>query len=96
MPRFFLHMCNGNGFVEDDEGIEVANAATARQKAIEGLRDVTASELRSGELNMASFIEIEDEDHQLVATVNFLEAVQVETRHGKRPGRWAAEAAGEI
>jgi hypothetical protein len=87
MPRFFLHICNGNGFIEDEEGVEAPDAATARQKAIEGLRDVTASELRSGQLNMASFIEIEDEDHQLVATVNFLEAVQVETRHGKRPGR---------
>ena len=87
MPRFYLHVCNGNGFVEDEEGADLPDAEAARLRAIEGLRDLLASELRDGELNMASFIEIEDENHLLVTTVPFMDAVQVTTRHGKRPGR---------
>jgi len=87
MPRFYLHVCNGSGFVEDEEGVELADVAAARAEAIKGLRDLMAGDLRSGTLNMASFVEIEDERHQLVTTVTFLEAVQVETRHGKRPDR---------
>jgi hypothetical protein len=39
MPRFYLHACNGSGFIEDEEGTDVADAAAAREKAVEGLRD---------------------------------------------------------
>ena len=77
MPRFYLHVCNGDGFTEDLEGIELPDLATARQRAIEGLRDIMASELKSGHLNMASFIEIEDADHELVLTVPFIDTVKI-------------------
>ncbi len=87
MPRFYLHVCDGTGFTEDPEGLELEDLEAARHQAVQGLRDITADDLRSGTLNMASFIEIEDENHELVATITFLEAVQVEARHAKRPGR---------
>ena len=87
MPRFYLHLCNGDGFVEDDEGVELPDAAAARLQAIEGLRDMMASDLRGGALNIASYIEIEDENRQIVATVPFLEAVEVTTRQGTSPAR---------
>lgn len=76
MPKFFLHICDGNGFVEDEEGAEWPDLAAARASAIEGLRDVLAGGLRGGTLDLASFIEIEDENHQLLETVTFAEAVQ--------------------
>lgn len=84
MPRYFLHVCNGNGFTEDEEGLELPDAAAARLKAVEGLRDIMAGELRSGTLNMASFIEIEDEQRELILTVSFRDAVQIESRQGTR------------
>ena len=87
MARYFLHVCNGNGFTEDEEGLELPNAAAARAKAIEGLRDIMAAELKGGIVNMASFIEVEDGDHKLVETVSFSDAVQMESRPGIRPGR---------
>jgi hypothetical protein len=44
-----------------------------------------AQELKDGQINMAAFGEIEDENHQLVMTVPFLDAVEVLTRHHRRP-----------
>lgn len=77
MPIFYLHVCNGGGFVEDTEGQELRDGEAARAVAIEGLRDILAGELRNGDLNTASFIEIEDEHGRKVRTVSFAEAVRV-------------------
>lgn len=85
MPVFYFHVCNGSGFVEDEQGTNVADVGAAREHAISGLRDLMAQEMRVGQLNVASFVEIEDENHQLVMTVPFVEAVNVSTQHGKRP-----------
>ena len=84
MPRYYLHICNGTGFVEDSEGQVLPNAEAARKKAIEALREIMAEELRAGDLNMASFIEIEDEQHGLITTVQFLDAVAVKTDRAQR------------
>ena len=85
MPRFYFHVCNGSGFTEDEEGSDHADVAAARATAISGLRDIMASELKQGDLNLGSFIEIEDEDHALVMTVPFAEAVSVTNVEGSRP-----------
>ena len=85
VPRFYFHVCNGSGFTEDDEGSELADLSEARANAIRGLRDIMASELKRGELNLGSFIEIEDEAHKLVMTVPFADAVNVATVKGARP-----------
>ena len=77
VPIFYLHIWNGGGFVEDTEGQELPDAEAARKMAVEGLRDILAGELRNGDLNTASFIEIEDEQRRLVRTVSFEEAVRV-------------------
>jgi hypothetical protein len=79
MPRYFLHICNGSGFTEDEEGREFTGVNEARQAAIEGIREVMAEELRNGEINIASYIEIENEHRQLVRTVAFTEAVAVKS-----------------
>jgi len=85
VPRFYLHVCDGKVFAEDDEGMEFHDAEAARRQAIVGLRDVMASELKDGQINMAAFVEIEDENHQLIMTVPFLDAVEVLTLHHRRP-----------
>jgi hypothetical protein len=85
MPLFYLHICNGNGFTEDEEGADYADLAAAREAAIMGLRDIMAGELRSGQLNTASFIEIEDESHELAVTVPFADAVNVSNVAASRP-----------
>ena len=85
MPTFYLHLCNGSGFTEDQEGSDYADLDAAHKAALDGLRDIMAHEVRGGELNLGSFIEIEDEDHKFRMTVAFSEAVHVTKDVGKRP-----------
>ena len=77
--RYYMHVSNGNGFVEDEEGVELPDAETARKEAITAARDVMAGDLRDGSLDLTSFIEVEDENHDLLFTLTFGEAVTVRT-----------------
>lgn len=81
MPRYYMHICNGAGFVEDEQGVELADHEAARQRAIEAARDVMANDLRGGELDLSSFIEVEDEAKQLLFTIQFIDAVKLTSRH---------------
>jgi hypothetical protein len=85
MPKFFLHVADGASFTEDTDGAEYHDLEAARRAAIVGLRDVMATELKDGQINMAAFVEIEDEQHQLVMMVPFLDAVDVLTKLHRRP-----------
>lgn len=80
MPRYYMHICDGTGFVEDEEGVELLDDATARRKATEAARDVMANDLRAGELDFSSFIEVENENRQLLFTVQFTDAVKLTRR----------------
>jgi Domain of unknown function (DUF6894) len=77
MPLYYLHVCNGNGFVEDEEGQELADLDAARAAAIHGARDIMSADIRRGELDPASFIEVEDEDHRYLFTLQFSEAIRI-------------------
>lgn len=77
MPRFYFNLCNGAEFAEDEEGLELADYAAARRKAVESLRGVMAGDLLMGDLNTASFIEIEDDNRELIETVSFAEVVNL-------------------
>jgi hypothetical protein len=83
-------MCNGNGFMEDEEGVELADKAAAYEKAVAAAREVKGEELRGGELDLTSFIEVEDEAGKLILTLAFDEAVSIRRDHAKdRPRRSA-------
>jgi len=77
MPRYLFHVCNGNGFTEDEEGQEWANLDEAHKQALKEARSIMADEMRAGELNLASFIEIEEEGGAAVLTVAFTEAIAI-------------------
>jgi hypothetical protein len=77
MPRYYLHMSDGNGFIEDEEGVDLPNEAAARATALRCARDVMMGELRSGRLDLTSFIEVEDEQRNLLFTLTFADAVKI-------------------
>ncbi|MDB5691799.1 MAG: hypothetical protein JWO81_862 [Alphaproteobacteria bacterium] len=77
MPTFYFHVCNGAGFAEDEEGQELPDQDTARSTAITSARDIMAAEMRAGQLNPASFIEVEDAEHRHLFTLQFSEAYTV-------------------
>jgi hypothetical protein len=87
MPRFFMHICNGSGFVEDLEGVELQDERTARASATAAARDVMMGDIRDGRLDLSSFIEVEDEEHKLLFTLTFADAVRVTGRRHGRPGK---------
>jgi hypothetical protein len=85
MPLFYLHLCNGQGLVEDEEGADYPTIAAARSAAIKGLRDALAGDIQSGQINIAAFIEIEDAQHAHIMTVHFADAVDISTENGRTP-----------
>lgn len=77
MPRYYLHVCDGLGFCEDAEGYDLPDDEAARSEAIRSARSLMAEELQKGELNLAFFIEVENEERQHLFTVTFGETVTV-------------------
>jgi hypothetical protein len=55
------------------------------EKAIEGLRDLMAGEMKAGQLNQASFVEIADEAGDLISIVSFEDAVTVTNETEQKP-----------
>lgn len=86
MPRFYFNLCNGAEYTEDAEGTELADYTAAHRRAIDSLRDVMAGDLLMGDLNTASFIEIEDEQHELIETVSFTKVVSLRDEPHVRNG----------
>ena len=86
MPRFYFNLCNGAEFTEDAEGTELADYTAAHRRAMDSLRDVMAGDLLMGDLNTASFIEIEDEQRDLIETVSFTEVVTLRDEPHVRNG----------
>jgi hypothetical protein len=88
MARYYMHSCNGHGFTEDEVGIELPDRQAAMRKAVEAARDIMSHDVRSGILDLTSFIEVEDEQHNLIFTLTFLEAVTISNQYANdRPSR---------
>ena len=87
MPLYRFHVCDGEGFCEDLEGIELVDRDAAYREALRGARSLMVDEIIQGRLNLASFIEVEDENHELLFTVTFEEAVEIDPRPvaGRKP-----------
>lgn len=81
MRRFYFHVCNGIGFIEDEEGTELPDFAAAMEKAIRCARGLMAGDVQRGVLDLSSFIDIEDMDNRLVHTLGFEQAVDLTQRH---------------
>ena len=52
MPLFCFHVCNGNGFTEDEVGKVVLDLSAARREAITSLRSILAADMNTGHVNM--------------------------------------------
>ncbi len=90
MPLYFFHICNGSGFTEDEEGCTLADNDDARRVAILSARDVMSNDVRDGQLDLASFIEVEDEQRKLLFTLTFAEAVNIKSERQPSKAQIAA------
>lgn len=84
MRRFFFHIRNGGGFVEDEEGAELPSLAEAKDYAVTGARSLLSAEVTSGQLDLRGRIEVTDGAGQPVMIVPFEEVVEIQM--GQLPG----------
>ena len=77
MPRFYFHLYNGV-VAEDDEGLELFDAAAAREKALDSARAMVCESVKQGHLNLEHRIEVTDERGDSVLSVTFRDAFTVE------------------
>lgn len=79
MARFFLHLYNSIGYVPDEEGQDLRDLEDARGIAVDSIRDMIAAEARTGKIDLQGRIEIREEAGRVLDTVQFTEAVVVQT-----------------
>ena len=77
MPHYHLHLQNAHVDASDDEGMDLADLATARARAIEGIRGFLGHEVAQGQMDLRGHIDIADDAGHILMTVRFDEAVRV-------------------
>jgi two-component system, response regulator PdtaR len=76
MQHYFLHIRNGHVNVDDPEGADFADLASARAEAIESARQLISQCVLAGTpMGLQRVFEIVDDDGQTVASVPFSEAI---------------------
>ena len=83
MPRFFFHLRDPSGFIEDSEGLELASADAARGRAIEGIRSIIADEAKAGRIDLTGTLEVTDESGASLFALDFEEVIDL--RRGDKP-----------
>lgn len=78
MPRFFFHLRDDLDVI-DEEGTELPDLAAARRQAVKEARSLACEQVLHGRLNLAHYIDIEDDGGAVLATVTFGEVVEIET-----------------
>jgi hypothetical protein len=76
MPRYFFHVLNDID-ARDEEGQELDNLAMAHLKAVDFARDLAATSVQQGRLNLTHRIDVENEAGEVLVTVTFDEAVEI-------------------
>ncbi|GGD17088.1 DUF6894 family protein [Aureimonas glaciei] len=71
MSRYFLHIRDGDRFIEDFEGQDYSSLDAARDDAVVSARQMMAEKVRQGEALDGQVIEIWNEAGSCVATVVF-------------------------
>jgi hypothetical protein len=79
MPRYFLHVKDASGLLQDPDGQEFDDLAAARKEAIEAARELMAECLRlSQPLGLNREMAIADESGEIISTISFKAALPAE------------------
>jgi hypothetical protein len=77
MARYFFHVHNGIGLIDDEDGRELPDLGRAREEAIKGIRSIVSDEVLQGRIDLSGRIAIADETGAPLCTVKFEEAFEV-------------------
>lgn len=77
MARYHLHLHDRTGFVEDPEGLELADVNQARVQALKAARSIIKQDVDDGWVDLTGRIEVADGDGAVLLTLSFKEAVRL-------------------
>ena len=88
MPRYFMHLVDGDDHILDPDGAEMPREAVEGY-ALRCARDCIAGDVMRGDIDFSYRIEVHDEKDRIVHRLEFKDAVTIMTAPGKdrRPGR---------
>ena len=79
MPRYFFHVRDDMD-IPDIEGADMRDIGAARLHAVEAARQLMCETLKDdGRITLHHRIDIEDEGHRVVETVEFGDALRIES-----------------
>lgn len=71
MPRYYLHIRDGQKLIEDQEGVELPSVVSAKGEAEEAAREILAEKLEAGDIIDGQAFEIHDAWGNHMLTVPF-------------------------
>jgi hypothetical protein len=77
VQRYFIHVCNGAGFVEDEEGQELPSREAAIQSALDSVRSIVSEDARQGLIDLTGRVLIADAEGVQVAEIGYSEAFEL-------------------
>jgi hypothetical protein len=76
MPRYYLHIQQGDQLLRDPDGIECLDLEAARAEAVAGIRDILAEAIKRGaDDGLEDVLVITDESGRELITIPFSEAL---------------------
>ncbi|MEP7241165.1 MAG: hypothetical protein ABI697_09805 [Devosia sp.] len=75
-PRFFFHIRDGEGTIEDEEGGDFADLDAARAEARQSARDILADQIREGGELDGQIVVIADEAGLVLDEVPFRSVIK--------------------
>lgn len=69
MPRYFLHLREGDNLLEDPDGHEFRDVESAHDEALAEARDILAEYVRAGKLLIGQQFDITDENGRVLMVV---------------------------
>jgi len=77
--RYYFHLQNSSGTVEDLEGQVLSGVEEAREVALASVRSIISDESKAGSVDLRGRIEVVDAAGERVLVLPFSEAVAVRT-----------------
>ena len=77
MPLYLFDLYEAGRFIADEQGCDLADPSSARAVAVRAARDVMATEILDGWLDMAGPIVVRDSERREVLRMPFAEVVTI-------------------
>jgi hypothetical protein len=74
---YYFHHWQGEVFIEDLEGVACVSLDAARNRAIDGARDILSGDIKDGRMDLNQRVELFDNTGRLCLTIPFREAVDI-------------------